>query len=93
MWTAIKAYFAKFSVPAAILGLTVTVLLLVAKFKDLLIGLLVGSSKKLLADTQAQDGKLAAEESAANNQANTLVDEAKKLGEEKPTVTDEWYKK
>lgn len=67
--------------------------LLVAKYRDALIDLLLGSSKRVLKDAQAQDATLAAKEDAAKAQATALVDEANKLNQTSPTVDENWNKK
>jgi hypothetical protein len=67
-------------------------LLLVAKFRDLLMALLVRSSKKTLESAQKQDAQLKAQEDQANAQANQLINDANKLEADKKPVTDDWYK-
>jgi len=68
-------------------------LILIVKFRDILISLIVSGGKKALEDAQKKDGELAATEVNANNQANKLVEDAKKLAENKTPVDEDWYKK
>lgn len=67
-------------------------LILIVKFRNVIIDLLVANSKTVLNDAVKKDTELKAEEDKANNAANKLVDEAKKLSDNKPTVDEDWYK-
>jgi hypothetical protein len=69
------------------------VLILAGKFTSMLMDYIAYSSKKTLDKAVQQDGQLKKEEDAANNQANALVDEAKKLPSQEAPVTEDWYKK
>jgi hypothetical protein len=76
-----------------LLILIVVPLILLAKFRDILISLIVASGKRLMEKTKQQDGKLKQEQDDANNKANQIVDDANKKSENKPPVDDDWYKK
>lgn len=69
------------------------ILILVIKFQDVIIDVLVNSSKRLVNDSKVQDNKLKNEENAANNQANQLIDESNQLGQNKPKVDEDWNSK
>lgn len=69
------------------------VLILIIKFREVIIDILVSSSKTVLEDAKKKDSSLRADENAANNAANKLIDDAKKLDENKPKVDEDWYKK
>lgn len=68
-------------------------LILIIKFRSVIIDLLVSDSKQLLADTQKKDQQLKSEEDKTNSQANQLVSDANKLDQNKPTVGEDWNKK
>lgn len=89
----VKAFFGRIGIGIAILGVSIGIFLLIAKYRDLLIDILTASSKRVLDSAQKQDEKLAAQENLANSQANALVDEANKLNNEKPSIDDDWNKK
>lgn len=69
------------------------ILILIIKFQDVIIDLLVGNSRKLVKDAVATDSKLKEEQDQANNQANKLVAEAQALSENKSKVDEDWHKK
>jgi hypothetical protein len=68
-------------------------LLILAKFRDLVIDILVSSSKKLMEKTKKADAQLKQEQDSANNAANKIISDADKLSENKPDVDEDWYKK
>lgn len=70
-------------------------LIAVAKFRDVLIQLIVGSAKRLVDDTQKKSDALSGEETKANDQANALVKDAeqKAADAQATTVDEDWYKK
>lgn len=67
-------------------------LILIVKFRDVLIDILVSSSKKLLQDTKDKDTVLAGEEQKAKDDANALVQKAKEEPLKEKPVDDDWYK-
>ncbi|NJO48145.1 MAG: hypothetical protein HC840_00355 [Leptolyngbyaceae cyanobacterium RM2_2_4] len=67
--------------------------ILIYKFREVIIDLLVSSSREAVKDAQKQDQVLRGEEKAANDQANQLRKEAEALSKEKPTVDEFWHKK
>lgn len=69
------------------------VLILIVKFRDVLIDILVSSAKSLLKDTKEKDVVLANEEQKAKEDANTLVQKAKEEPLKEKPVDDDWYKK
>lgn len=68
-------------------------IIVLIKFRDVFINLLVKGAKREVDQTQQQDATLAKKEDQANAQANQLVQDANQLGENKPTVDENWYKK
>ena len=81
LWKSYKVFFIVFGL-----------LILVIKFRETIIDILVSSSKVTLDNTQKQDTQLKADENKTNSQANKLVDYAKKLGDNKPKVDEDWNK-
>ena len=69
------------------------VFILVWKFREVIIDLLVSSSREAVKDAQKQDQALRGEEKAANDQADQLRKEAEALSKDKPTVDEDWHKK
>lgn len=63
------------------------------KFREILISLIVNSGKQLGKDTEKKDQVLKSEESAANNQANALVEKAKVAGQANTDADLDWNKK
>lgn len=68
-------------------------LILIVKFRDVLIDILVSSSKKLLQDTKDKDKVLVNEENKAKDDAAALVQKAKDEPLKEKPVDDDWYKK
>jgi len=68
-------------------------LILIIKFRDILIDILVNSGKNIEKNAENKDGKLAAQENQANQQANDLVKKAEQLPSQEQPVDDDWYKK
>jgi hypothetical protein len=81
IWNTDKVFFVTFGF-----------LILVVKFRDILIGLLVNNSKNVLQTSQDKDKTLSAQEAQANEDANTLVQKAKDEPSQETPVTDDWYK-
>lgn len=69
------------------------VAIIVYKFREVIIDLLVADSHKKMDEAKKQDAALKAEEKQANDQANQLVKEAEALSQDKPKVDEDWYKK
>lgn len=68
-------------------------LILIIKFREVIVDILVASSKTILEGAKKTDAQLKSEENQANSAANKLIDDAKKLDENKPKVDEDWYKK
>ena len=96
----IKSFFAKFKMSLTdlwtnnkIFVIIFGLLIVVFKFRSVLIDLIVAGGKKQVEEATAKDAVLAKEESAANDQANALVQKAaNEPGKDEP-VTDDWNKK
>lgn len=67
--------------------------ILIWKFREVIIDLLVSSSREAVKDAQKQDQTLKGEEKAANDQANQLRNEAAALDDNKPVIDEDWNKK
>lgn len=68
-------------------------LIVVVKFRQGLINILIGSAKWIFDRTQEKDAKLQAEIKENNDKADKLVAEANSLpAQEKPVVDVDWYK-
>jgi hypothetical protein len=76
-----------------LLILIIIPLILLAKFRDLIIDILVSSSKKLVEKTTKDSAELKQEQDAANNEANQIIADADKKSENKPKVDKDWHKK
>lgn len=82
LWANYKGFFIVFGV-----------LILIYKFRDIILDLLVSSSHRTVDEAQEQGAKLKAEEDEANKQANQLRREADELGKNKPVVDEDWNQK
>jgi len=69
------------------------VLILIFKFREVIIDLLVSSARKTVDEAQKQDTQLRQDETKANTQANDLRQQAEDLGKNKPKVDEDWHKK
>lgn len=69
------------------------VLILLIRFNGVIIDLLVGNSRKLVADAKETDTKLKEEQDQASSKADQLIQEAQKLSENKPVIDEDWHKK
>lgn len=69
------------------------ILVLIIKFREAIIQLLVASSRQAVTDATKQDTQLKSEENQANDQANQLRQDAEQLSQNKPEVTADWNKK
>lgn len=68
-------------------------IILIIKFRSLLIDLIVSDSKKVFDNAKKQSDTLKSEEDSANKKANDLVASADKKLQEKPTVDEDWNKR
>lgn len=67
--------------------------ILIFKFREVIIDLLVSSARKTVNEAKEKDSALKAEQDQANDQANQLRKEADALAKEKPEVDEDWHKK
>lgn len=93
-------FLEKFSLPLSTLWEQYRVFLIIFgllvltwKFREVIIDLLVTSSRKTVSDAQKQDTTLKNEEKQINDQANILRKEAEDLSKNKPNVDEDWNKK
>lgn len=69
------------------------ILIVVIKFREVLIDILVTSAKTLLANTKKESATLQAEQDEANKKADDLVKKAKEEPSKNEPSDDDWYKK
>lgn len=75
-----------FLIPLIILGLIV-------KFRDIIISVLVSSSKKVFKNAQDKNKTLQTKEDNNNKKADDLVKQANGLTSQEGPVAEDWYKK
>lgn len=68
-------------------------IVLVIKYRDILISILVNSGKKIYTQSQQKSDELQKQEKDLNDQANALVDQAKNAPDSEKPVDPDWYKK
>jgi anionic cell wall polymer biosynthesis LytR-Cps2A-Psr (LCP) family protein len=95
----LKALWAKINQPLAdiwekdkVFFIIFGLVILVAKFRGVLIDLIVGQAKKTVDSAQKEDEKLSKEEKSDSDQADALVAKSDELPKEEPKVTEDWYK-
>ena len=69
------------------------ILILIFKFREVIIDILVGSAHNTVQDATKQDQVLRGEEKAANDQANELRKQASDVAVNKPVIDEDWNKK
>jgi hypothetical protein len=69
------------------------ILMLVIKFHDILIALLLGDAKQLSAQAVKNDASLAAQAQQSTAQGDALVQKAQNETKQEQPVPDDWYKK
>lgn len=69
------------------------VLILVIKFRSILIDLIISNSKTIFNDAKKEDANLKQQEDQANQAADQLVKHAEEIGKNEGTVTDDWNTK
>lgn len=97
----LKAFWAKVTGDAAelwekdkIFFIIFGVLIAIAKFRDVLIQLIVGAAKHTVEETEKKSTELQDDQNKANNQANDLIKDAeKKAADANAPVDEDWYKK
>lgn len=82
LWNSNKLYF-----------YLIGTVLIIIKFRELLINMLVSSSKVIFSSSQKKDDLLSSQEKTDNKEADRLVEEASKLPSEEKPVDENWYKK
>lgn len=68
-------------------------LIVVIKFQDVIFKTLVDKSNEEVKQAQTQSDGLQKQQDQYNSEANDLVKQAQELGDNKPEVKDDWYKK
>lgn len=69
------------------------ILILIVKFRDIIIDILLNSAKRLFSNATKKDAVLDNQETKDNNAANALVDQANKLPSNETPTSDDWNKK
>lgn len=94
------SFLEKFKMPFSVLWdqykgflIVFSVLILIFKFREVIIDILISSAHKTVSDATKQDSKLHGEENAANDQANSLRKEASDMANNKPVINEDWNKK
>lgn len=82
LWSQYKVFFIVFGV-----------LILIYKFRELFISLLVADSKAEVQKDLKKDEQLLAKENRTNDEANQLRQQAEDLAKNKPAVDENWNKK
>lgn len=67
--------------------------ILIFKFREVIIDLLVSSARKTVSEAKEKDSVLKSEQNQANDQADQLRREAEALSKDKPKVDEDWNKK
>ncbi len=89
----LEAAWAKISATTIIVGTLAGIAFLVAKYRDVLIGFIVGSVKREVYAAQKKDDALKAKEDDAKAQAAKLQQQVSDLESGKPPISDDWNKK
>lgn len=82
LWTQYRGFLIGFSI-----------LILIFKFREVIIDLLVSSVHKQVDNAKKQDTELRKEENSANAQADLLRKQAEELAQSKDKIDEDWYKK
>jgi len=69
------------------------ILIIIVKFRDIFIDLIVSNGKKDIANTFKKDDSIKSEENTLNFEANDLVKESKTLPDNQKPVDLDWNKK
>ena len=69
------------------------VIILIVKFRSILIDILVKSGKEEADKAKQENDKLLQQENQASTEADKLVEQAKNEPSKQQPVTDDWYKK
>ena len=81
LWEKDKVFFILFGI-----------IIITIKFRDIIIDILVSSSKRVLTDSEIKDTTLAKQESEANKAANALVNRANEAPLKEKPVDENWNK-
>lgn len=87
--TDLQELWAKDKLFVAIFGM----LILIVKFRNIAIDLLVSNGKQIANDAQKKDETLAAQENQDKAAADKLEEQAKEEPSKETTVDSDWYKK
>lgn len=91
IWLSIMADVHAIGVQVGILGVIAAVIYVIIKYRDILISLIVGVSKRDVAAASKQDADLKQQEDKANAEADVIQQQANALVSDKVDLN--WYKK
>lgn len=92
-WTKLNSGFGELWSSSKLFVIIFGVLILIIKFKSVIIDILLKDSKDVLQNTIDKDAKLQQQQNAANDAANALIKQAEDLDKNKPGVGEDWNKK
>jgi hypothetical protein len=72
-------------IPLVLLGVTI-------KFRDIIINILIKSSKRVFTAAQQKSQKSVNQENQDNQQAEDLINQANNLNKDQPPLGEDWYK-
>ena len=92
LWASIKAQIIDIWNRSKIFIISFFSLLLIAKFRNIMLDWLISNSKKIDTNAHKEDTKAAETESKDSQKADALVAQAKALPATETPVTEDWYK-
>jgi hypothetical protein len=93
LWAKIKATVSDLWDKDKGIFILIAIAALIVKFRDIIIDILVQSSKNVQDKAEKKDAQLASQESDAKAQADQAVADAAAEPAKQEPVTDDWYKK
>jgi len=93
LWAKLNTDISELWASSKIFVILFGVVILIIKFHDLLMSLIVADSKSIENSAVKQDAVLSKQENAANTAADKLVSDAQKLPSTEGGITDDWNKK
>lgn len=93
LWAKIKAVASDLWSKYNIFLIIPAAILLIIKYRDLIIDILLNSSKRVEDKAKKEDSKLATEENQAKTQADELVKKAAEEPSKEQPVSEDWYLK
>lgn len=91
-WAKLNSSFSDLWANNKLFLLVFGVLIVIVKFRQVLIGIIVAGSKRLLESTANKDSRLAMEEEEAKRKADELVKKAQEEPNQEKPVDENWHK-